>query len=270
MRRFIVIVVSVLFAVFFGAKSSAQHTDGELQAGRFILEQSEFLNEIEKSLPKIKTREELDKINRDIFSHDTRFDTFFSTHSYEISEDSSVMDSLTAYKQQRNELDEKLTSVCSYIDAREAVIEAKKALEQADSIYAVYVKQAKRYSLVKQTAKLLKKVKSREKITYAKISAKYETAAASAEASPALEEDMSLLEDKMADISTKSELVQQLEYEPLLQKVKDWLVSFASVAILLMFVSMVQSRISAYKKMKESLKKMQNAINENDQDIPSI
>lgn len=270
MRRFIVIVVSVLLAVFFCAKSDAQNRDGKVQIERFILEQIEFLKEIEKSLPKIKTREELDKINKDIYSHDTRFDTFFSTHSYEFSEDSSVMDSLTEYKQMRNELDEKLTLVSSYIDAREAVDEAKKTLEQADSIYAVYVKQAKRYSLVKHTAKLLKKVKSREKITYAKISAKYETAVATAEASPALEEDMSLLEDKMADISTKSELVQQLEYTPLIQKVKDWLVSLAAVAILLMFVSMVQSRISAYKKMKENLKKMQNAMNENDQDIPSI
>ena len=60
------------------------------------------------------------------------------------------------------------------------------------------------------------------------------------------------------------------QYKPLIQRVKDWLVSFAAVAMLLMFFNMMQGKIQAAKQMKENMKKMQEQLHKNDDEIPSI
>ena len=46
--------------------------------------------------------------------------------------------------------------------------------------------------------------------------------------------------------------------------------SFAAIAMILMFANMVWSKYQAYKQMRENMKKMQKEMHKNDDEIPSI
>lgn len=242
----------------------------EVKAENEILDYLYDLSNISKSLERANTRVVLQKVNKDLAIQDLRFDAYYSTHLGEFADDAAIMAAVASYNETRTALDEVLAVKTAYVDAIEAVAGAKACLDEADSIYAKYVKKAKRYSMVKQSAKLLENVKAKEKMTFAKVQKKYDAAVSAAGDIPELEDEVALIEEKFSAISVNSELVQSMKFKPLVERVKDWLMSFAAVAILLMFANMMQARISAIKKEKENLKKIQEALNKNDQDIPSI
>ena len=61
-----------------------------------------------------------------------------------------------------------------------------------------------------------------------------------------------------------------MAYKPLIERVKDYLLGFAAVAVLMMFVSMLQNKIAAAKQMKESARQMRDALKKNNDDMPCI
>ena len=242
----------------------------EVKVENEILDYLYDLSNISKSLERADTRVLLQKVNKDLANQDLRFDAYYSAHLSEFADDAAIMTAVASYNEMRSALDETLAGKTAYVNAVEAIADAKVSMSEADSTYAKFVKKAKRYSMAKQSAKLLENVKAKEKMTFAKVQKKYEAAVSAAGDIPELEGDVALIEEKFSAISVNSELIQGMKFKPLVERVKDWLMSFAAVAILLMFANMMQARISAIKKEKENLKKIQEALNKNDQDIPSI
>ena len=72
------------------------------------------------------------------------------------------------------------------------------------------------------------------------------------------------------EIKEFSEKIKAAEYKPFLQRIKDYLYSFAAVAMLLMFANMVQSKIQAIKQMRKSAKEYKELLKKNEEEIPSI
>ena len=130
--------------------------------------------------------------------------------------------------------------------------------------------EAVEYSLLKQTATLLEKLKAKEELSYNDVTARYEDAKTISEEFPALKKRMEKVEEQYIEIKGFSEKIKAAEYKPFLQRIKDYLYSFAAVAMLLMFANMVQAKIQAFKQMRKSAKEYQELLKKNEEDIPSI
>lgn len=62
----------------------------------------------------------------------------------------------------------------------------------------------------------------------------------------------------MSGVSAK---IQEMVYKPLIQRVKDYLLGFAAVSIVLLFFNFMISKFQAWKKMRESMKQMKENMN---------
>ena len=82
---------------------------------------------------------------------------------------------------------------------------------------------------------------------------------------------METLEDAYAALKNKSDAIQEMTYKPLIQRIKDYLLGLAAVAVLLMFLSMLRARIKAIKDAREAMKKYKDALKLNGSDeYPTI
>ena len=74
-----------------------------------------------------------------------------------------------------------------------------------------------------------------------------------------------------AVLKNKSDTIQKMTYKPLIQRIKDYLLGLAAVAVLLMFISMMKARIKAAKEARKNLKKIKDAMTMSGQeDYPTI
>lgn len=126
--------------------------------------------------------------------------------------------------------------------------------------YQTIYDKAVKLSMVKQTAGQLAKLKVEEQVLYQKVQQSYQKAQEAASSAPTLSGKQAALENTMADIVMKSEKIQAMEYKPLLDRIKDYLMSLAAVAMILMFVSTVKSKLAAVKAQKEAAQKYKDAL----------
>ena len=81
------------------------------------------------------------------------------------------------------------------------------------------------------------------------------------------DKDENIIEDVFSLLSEK---IQALEYKPLLERIKDYLYSLAAVAMILLFLNMVQAKIKALKQARENAKKLREMMNNEESDYPTI
>jgi hypothetical protein len=60
-----------------------------------------------------------------------------------------------------------------------------------------------------------------------------------------------------------------MAYKPFIQRVKDYLMGFAAVAILLMFINLAAARIKSFKQARAQAKKLRDSLN-GQRDYPTI
>ena len=77
---------------------------------------------------------------------------------------------------------------------------------------------------------------------------------------------METLDEQYVIMKSVSEKVQALEYKPWMQRIKDYVMGLAAVAIILMFVNGLWSKFKAYKEKAASLKKYNDMLNNNGKD----
>jgi hypothetical protein len=81
---------------------------------------------------------------------------------------------------------------------------------------------------------------------------------------------MERLENKYIELKVVSGKIQEAAFKPFLERVKDWLISLAAVAIVLMFANLVITRIKTAQKAMAMAKKMKNMMGGGMQDYPTI
>ena len=81
---------------------------------------------------------------------------------------------------------------------------------------------------------------------------------------------MNQITNNYIELKNLSEQIQAAEYKPLFERIKDYLFGLAAVAIVLMFINMIQAKIKAYKQVKETAKKMEKYRQQTDNEYPSI
>ena len=164
-------------------------------------------------------------------------------------------------------------SVKDTLDAKAGMVKAVSDFVQADqfimsqvNVYKKLYKRAFKLSLLKKLAPQLEKAKAREQLVFEKLQASYNSAKAATELVPSLQPRMNVLDEQFVVMKSVSEKVQALEYKPLFQRVKDYIMGLAAVAIILLFVSMMLTKYKAYKDKVANLKKVNEIMNKQGKD----
>ena len=146
----------------------------------------------------------------------------------------------------------------------------EKFIKEQEVVYEDLLSSAKEYALIKSLAPLLEKVKGKEQLLFPDIQKMYEVAKGAAQEFPDLQSKMDNVEECFIKLKNSSAEIQALEYKPLLQRIKDYLFSFAAVAIILMFFNMVQAKIQMIKQASKKAKEYEEMMKGNQDDYPTI
>ena len=68
------------------------------------------------------------------------------------------------------------------------------------------------------------------------------------------------IEKKFIEMQSVSAKIQEMAYKPFIQRIKDYLLGLAAVAILLMFVNLLSQKMKSLKAARDQAKKMKETM----------
>lgn len=228
------------------------------------------LKDISARLGQCKTIEELAGTNKQVTAIDAKWNTYYQSRQIEIAEDDSLLQIVADYQLAKQNLLDSIAFRKHIIDARKEFTEAEIFFQKQDSSYAQLYKTALELSLVQALTPKLEKMKGKEQLLFAEVQGHYDTAKSLSEEFSEFLPRFQSIEEKFIEIKNTSEKIQALEYKPLLERIKDYLYSLAAVAMILLFLNMVQAKIKALKQARENAKKLHEMMNNEESDYPTI
>ncbi|MBQ8989873.1 MAG: E3 ubiquitin protein ligase [Prevotella sp.] len=217
--------------------------------------------------------ERLKVADRAMKSLDFKWNTYYQTIQPVIAEDDELMEKADFFLQISQAVRDTLDNTINKVNLLQAFCEAEAYIPAQVKEYEELYKKAMGLSMVKQLAAQLDKLKGEEKLQFGGIQVHYDKAQEATKTMPGLQKRMVVIDQNYIVLKANSEKIQAAEYKPLFQRIKDYVMGLAAVAILLMFVSMMTSKLQAFKKNRESMKKMKEMMNNaggNDNFIPTI
>ena len=210
-------------------------------------------------------------LDRSLKSLDVRWNNYYPLQQWEISQDEGLMASVEHYSLSRQEASDSLDVRKLMLQSLRDFLEARGYMEGLDSTYNTLGKKAFQLSLTSKTAPMLEKQKKKEELLFATVQERFDKAREAGRYHLVSDKSMEELEDSYASLKNKSETIQAMQYKPLIERIKDYLLGMAAVAVLLMFLSMVRSKIKAARQLKENMKKYKDTLKLNGQDdYPTI
>jgi len=202
----------------------------------------------------------LPALERSLEAVNFRWEAYLATEQLVIVQDKRLMTDMAKYQELYMVIADSLASRKVQLVAIDDFKNAEAYINSVIPEYKTLYDKAFKLSLVKQAALQLAKVKTKEQVLFQKVQQEYQKAQSSALKAPSLSKKAEVLDNHMANIMMQSEKIQALEYKPLIDRVKDYLMSFAAVAMILMFISTVKSKIAAVKAQKEAAQKYKDAL----------
>ena len=210
-------------------------------------------------------------LEQNLKSLDVRWNSYYPSEQWEISQDEALMDCATRMELMKQEASDSLEVRKQMLQSLHDFDHARAYLSSLDSTYNSLGKRAFELSLTSKTTPLLEKQKQKEQLLFATVQEKFDKAREVEKYHLVSDERMEELEDLYAVLKNKSDTIQNMAYKPLLQRIKDYLMGLAAVAVLLMFISMMKARLKAAKEARENLKKYKDALHLSGQDeYPTI
>ena len=202
---------------------------------------------------------------------DFRWNAFTSAEQIEIANDDHLMELMANVQQVRQAVADSINSQQAKCDAVLAFIDAERFISSQDTVYIKLYKQAERLAMIKNLAPHLEKVKAEEQAIFEKIQTCYDKAQAAVGLVPQLSERGSNLSQRYYSLKATSEAIQALEYKPVFERIKDYLIGLACVSVILLFLNMLATKLKAAKKTRELLKQQQQILRGNSvNDYPTI
>lgn len=199
-----------------------------------------------------------------------RWNTYYQSYQGLIADHEELMQAVAEYGMVDEELVASMEGLKAKMDAKIAFEDAVVFLNSQDSLYVSMYKRANVLSANQRLAGELEKLKGKEQLIFAEIQEKYDGAKAAVEVVPSLGQDMDALDDIYIALKGTSAKIQEAAFKPFVQRIKDYLIGIAAVAVVLMFFTMLQSKLKAAKQIKENTKKMMESLNKNKDDMPCI
>lgn len=213
---------------------------------------------------------QLKAIRRYASALDMKWSNFYDTNLDLIAADDSLLEAASVFQETR----QKTTDA---IEAREKTLKQLVDFVSAERFISQHVKQHEKlykdaftYSLIEKMTPQLEELKAKDQLLMGELSQHYEVAHQAALDNKVLKARWEKLDKHFISIKGYSQQIQQLEYKPLLQRVKDYIMSLAAVAIIILFFSFIVIRLKAAQAMKkaaEEAKKQREQLNAN---IPTI
>ena len=210
-------------------------------------------------------------LQRSFNSLDVRWNTYCTAQQGYIADREELLAIVAQYQQTRQMVADSLENCRARLLAADHFNAAIRFMQDKLADYDRIQRRCDNLAMTQQTAEQLERVKAAEQLTFGEITERYQQAKSAVDLNPALKKEEQQLDELYLDLSTRSEHVQATVYKSLIEKAKDYLLGIAAVAIVLMFVSMLQNKIQATKQMRESMKRLKEQyIKEGQDDIPSI
>lgn len=191
----------------------------------------------------------------------TRWDAYSQAQQVYIADNDSLLNELARIQQMQQMVTDTLASRQQQYDQLSAFSKAEKLIWGQDEVYRKLYKQAMQYSISPKLAAKLEKVKAEDQAILADIDTNYGQAKTASESFPGLKVRMKALENKYFQLQSISAKIQAMEYKPFIQRIKDYLIGLAAVAILLMFFNLLNAKIKTLKAASEQAKKMKDMMN---------
>ncbi len=214
--------------------------------------------------------DKLTEANQQVTTIDTKWNAYYQARQSVIADDDSLLQIVANYQLVKQTVLDSIAAKQHYFDAQKSFAEAEAFCLAQDSIYQALNKKAVEYSLVKSAAPQLEQLKGEEQSLFAEVQQQYETAKNLSQEFPVFQPQFQQIEEKYIELKNRSEKIQALEYKPWIERVKDYLYSLAAVAMILMFINMVQAKIKTLKQARENAKKLREALHKEEDDYPTI
>ena len=204
-------------------------------------------------------------------SLEIRWNNYYPSQQWAIALDEDLMASVENFEMMKQDATDSLEIRKQMYQSLQAFLDAQSLIASLDSTYNTIGKRAFELSLTQKTAPLLEKEKQKEQLVFAQVQEKFDAAKQAEDFHLVSRERMETLEDSYAALKNKSDAIQQMTYKPLIQRIKDYLMALAAVAVLLMFINMVRARIKSIKDAREAMKKYKETLKLNGtDDYPTI
>ena len=205
--------------------------------------------------------ERLKSLSASMNSFSTRWDTYSAAQQVYIADNDSLLNRVAVIQQMRQTVTDTLALRQQQRYHLVAFSTAEKFIWSQDNTYRRLYQQAIQYSMSPKLAAQLEKVKAEEQALTADVQKYYAQAKEAAEAFPGLELRMKGMDNKVFELQTVSAKIQEMAYKPFIQRIKDYLMGLACVAILLMGLNLLKSKLALVKQARDQAKKMKGMMN---------
>ncbi|MBR2205387.1 MAG: hypothetical protein IJ898_03375 [Prevotella sp.] len=205
--------------------------------------------------------ERLKSLSASMNSFSTRWDTYSAAQQVYIADNDSLLNRVAVIQQMRQTVTDTLALRQQQRDHLVAFSTAEKFIWSQDNTYRRLYQQAVQYSMSPKLAAQLEKVKAEEQALTADVQKYYAQAKEAAEAFPGLQLRMKGMDNKVFELQTVSAKIQEMAYKPFIQRIKDYLMGLACVAILLMGLNLLKSKLALVKQARDQAKKMKGMMN---------
>lgn len=224
--------------------------------------------EVEECIATASLEEMKDLQNR-LESIDVQWKAYTQIAQLEITASPILMDMLSNYKVLYTTSTDSLQAQQTRLDAEDTYAQALSFITSLKGEYLKMLSEAERYALLPQTAAQLSEVKAREALVYAQASDHYQKAMSASQLSEAVKEKLPALQQQYIEISKLSDKIKSTVYKSWMQRVKDYVLTFAGVAIILLFFNLIVTKIKVAKQARDAAKKYGKMLNR-DEDCPTI
>lgn len=200
----------------------------------------------------------------------TRWKGFMLLEQEVISQDDSLMVLVSYYEQSMKMLTDSIASREKTLLLHSNFVKAEKFIASQKDVYEKMYEKVELLVLTPKTAAQLEEHKTREQLLFAEIQQHYNNAREAVQRDPKLKKRMDALEENYVQIKTLSDKIQEAAYKSLFDRVKEYLLSLACVAILLMFLNIIAVRIKAMKQARKAAMDMKKMMEQQNNEIPTI
>lgn len=196
-------------------------------------------------------------------SINVRWTTFTQAMQMDIADDEELMTMMSNVEQLKQSIADSIASKKTLCDAIQDFVDAEAMLAGQDTIYKKLYNKAFKLSLIQKLTPQLEKLKAREQSLFAQLQSSYQKAQQACEVVPALQKRLPVLDDTFTDIQMISTKIQEMAYKPFIQRIKDYLIGLACVAVLLLFINMLSAKLKAIKTARQQAKQYKEMMRQN-------
>ena len=205
-------------------------------------------------------QEKLNVLNAGLQSIDFRWNAFTQLEQPDIADSEHLMELMTQVQNLRKAVSDSISAQQRKCDAIADFLTAERFILAQDSVYSKLYRQAQALAKTQKTAPQLEKLKAQEQALFSRLCDSYNICKSAAAIVPQLGTRADVLEERYYSLKALDEKIQAMVYQPFIVRIKDYLLGVACVAVILIFLNMLVTKLQALRKARQMLKKQKEML----------